>query len=87
MARKSKMGRPRLPEGEKGRVYTFYAPKDLSDNLESVLENTGGTISEFLREAVENATAAQLEMYARSRLSNPILNQYTGGSIETPKRK
>lgn len=81
---KTKMGRPRVEE--KGRVYGFYAGPELTRAIEEVMQYTGGTISEFLREAVENATAAQLEMYARSRLSNPILNQYTGGSIETQKR-
>ena len=84
--KQKRMGRPRLPESEKGRVYTFFAPRDLSDDLEFVLEYTGGTISEFLREAVENATAAELAKYAQQNLNSSTLRQYTGGSIETPKR-
>ena len=81
---RAKMGRPRVDE--KGRVYGFYAGPELMRNIEQVMQYTGGTVSEFLREAVEQAAATELAKYARQNLSNGVLNQYTGGSIETPKR-
>lgn len=79
-----KMGRPTVDE--KGRNYGFYAPPELMRNIEEVMQYTGGTISEFLREAVENATAAELAKYAQQNLNSSTLSQYTGGSIETQKR-
>lgn len=82
---KAKMGRPRVDE--KGRVYGFYAGPELMRNIEQVMQYTGGTISEFLREAVENATAAELAKYAQQMLGNNTLSHYTGGSIEPQKGK
>lgn len=82
---RAKMGRPRVDE--KGRVYGFYAGPELMRNIEEVMQYTGGTISEFLREAVEAATAAELAKYAQQNLSSSTLSQYTGGSIETQKQK
>lgn len=84
-ALRRKMGRPTVDE--KGRNYGFYAPPELMRNIEEVMQYTGGTISEFLREAVEKATAVELAKYAQQNLSSSTLSQYTGGSIETPKRK
>ena len=80
MARKKKMGRP--PVEEKGRVYGFYAPPELTRNIEEVLLATGGTVSEYLRGLIESGTNADLEKYAAGKLSNSTLSQYTGGSIE-----
>lgn len=84
-ALRRKMGRPTVDE--KGRNYGFYAPPELMRDIEQVMQYTGGTISEFLREAVEKATAAELTKYAQQNIANSTLSQYTGGSIETPKRK
>jgi hypothetical protein len=83
MARKKKMGRP--PVEEKGRVYGFYAPPELTRNIEEVLQYTGGTVSEYLRGLIESGTNADLEKYAAGKLSSSTLSQYTGGSIETQK--
>ena len=82
---RAKMERPRVDE--KGRVYGFYAGPELMRNIEEVMQYTGGTVSEFLREAVENATTAELAKYAQQNLNSSTLSQYTGGSIETPKGK
>ena len=84
-ASRRKMGRPTVDE--KGRNYGFYAPPELMRNIEEVMQYTGGTISEFLREAVENATTAELAKYAQQNLNSSTLRQYTGGSIEPQKRK
>ena len=84
-ALRRKMGRPTVDE--KGRNYGFYAPPELMRDIEQVMQYSGGTISEFLREAVEKATAAELTKYAQQNIANGTLSQYTGGSIETPKRK
>jgi len=82
---RAKMGRTRVDE--KGRVYGFYAGPELMRNIEEVMQYTGGTISEFLREAVEHATAAELAKYAQQNLNSSVMRQYTGGSIEPQKRK
>ena len=79
-ALRRKMGRPTVDE--KGRNYGFYAPPELMRDIEQVMQYTGGTISEFLREAVEKATAAELTKYAQQNIANSTLSQYTGGSIE-----
>ena len=84
-ALRRKMGRPTVDE--KGRNYGFYAPPELMRNIEEVMQYTGGTISEFLREAVEAATNAELARYAQQNLSSSTLSHYTGGSIETQKQK
>lgn len=75
-----KMGRP--PVDEKGRNYGFYAPPELMRDIEQVMQYTGGTISDFIRGAVENAANEELAKYAQRNLSNGILNQYAGGSID-----
>ena len=84
-ALRRKMGRPTVDE--KGRNYGFYAPPELMRDIEQVMQYSGGTISEFLREAVEKATAAELANYAQQNIANSTLRQYTGGSIEPQKRK
>ena len=82
MTKRTRPGRPRVPESEKGRVYTFFAPKELSDALENVLEYTGGTISEFLREAVSEKTMRALTDHKGAILKKSALTEYTGGSID-----
>jgi hypothetical protein len=61
MAKKAKMGRPRLPEKEKSKVVNFYISPDLRERVDEVLEYTGETQSGFLRDAVDRATRSVLE--------------------------
>lgn len=83
MAKKRKMGRPANP----GKVVGFYAPREMLENLEKALEYTGGTISAFLRDGVNEKINQALTDYKGKALHDNTLNQYTGGSIEPQKRK
>jgi hypothetical protein len=44
-----------LKENQKGKVICFYAPKKLMTNIDRVLDITGKTASEYLREVVVEA--------------------------------
>ncbi len=70
--RRTKMGRPRVEE--KGYVYAFYAPPEMSDELEKILQYTGGTISVFLRDAVNDKIKAIQADHKRK-----MLEQYRQG--------
>lgn len=82
--RKVKMGRP--PVDKKGKVLSTYAPPELVEDVELIMQYTGGTISEFVRDAIKDAAGRAMNDYAGKVLKNGNLNQYTGGAIETPKR-
>jgi hypothetical protein len=81
MTKKRKAGRPANP----GKVVGFYAPREMLENLEKALEYTGGTISAFLREGVNEKINQALTDHKGSILEKSTLNTYTGGSIENQK--
>jgi hypothetical protein len=81
MTKKRKAGRPANP----GKVVGFYAPREMLENLEKALEYTGGTISAFLREGVNEKINQALADHKGSILEKSTLNTYTGGSIENQK--
>jgi len=54
--RRTKMGRPRV--SEKGYVYTFYAPPKMMRKIEDVMRFKEGSVSDFLREAVNEKLIA-----------------------------
>jgi len=83
--KKTKMGRP--PVDEKGKVLSCYAPPELVKDVEMIMEYTGGTVSEFVRMAIMAARDDAIAQFRNGKLSTGTLKQYTGGSIETPKRK
>jgi len=76
MVKKKKMGRPADP----GKVVGFYAPRELLEDLDKVLEYTGGTISAYLRGAVEESNRRVMQEYKEKKIG-----EYLGGSIEPPK--
>jgi hypothetical protein len=60
MAKKARLGRPKLTPEERGRVLSFQAPGDLVREIDRVSDLTGGTISGYLRDAVYRATYSQI---------------------------
>lgn len=78
MANKNKVGRPANP----GKVIGFYAPKDLLEKIDLSLQATGGTVSVFLRDAVEDAANKTLKNYKGHAVQQSTLKTYTGGKVE-----
>jgi predicted DNA-binding protein len=85
MAKKAKMGRPRLPEKEKSKVVNFYISPDLRERVDEVLEYTGETQSGFLRDAVDRATCSVLEERNQIRNGEASPNYPERDKNEIPK--
>lgn len=68
---KAKMGRPRLPEGAKGRVYTFWVPRELAEAIDYIVERSNKSISAYLRDAVSEAVKRDLEKIKLRMLTDP----------------
>jgi hypothetical protein len=78
---KAKMGRPRLPEGAKGRVYTFWVPRELAEATDYIVERSNKSISAYLRDAVFEAVKRESEKIKLRVLNDPnsVLTAYLEG--------